>query len=251
MAKGKSVFSEEELGILVSSLVEKTTRKQAYKFIQWCTEARIKSYILRMILEGGRLTKVGHDGEPSYGGKKAIESGQPLRLPKPESIVKIGATNKEYRLLLNMLQMADWILHAHVVNPPDDEYTALIQKFMALAKDYECDDLVNYDEKQKRYEPTNEYFFSDEIHGPMDEHDDGVFWDILVDRLARRDLMQEIGLKEYAKLDRLERSRRLLKALEKYNDEFSTHGLKRLELPKTDEGKKVVRKAKTTGTPSQ
>ena len=119
---------------------------------------------------------------------------------------------------------------------------------MALAKGHKCDDLVHYDEKQKRYEPTNECFRSDEIHEPIDEHDDHVFWDNLVDRLAKRDVIREIGLKEYAKLDRVERFRRDSKAREKYDKEFSTHGLKRLELPKTDKVKKVVRKAKTTGT---
>ena len=250
MAKGKSVFSEEELRVLLSSLVEKPTPKAAYKFVQWCERARINNIILERTLAGQLLTKVGPDGEPSYGGERAPESGHTSKPTRAGSPLKTDITNKEYRLLLNMLQIADWILHAHTVNSPDDEYTALIQKFLVMAKDYECGDLVKYYEKKKAYYPTNEYLLSDEVQGPIDEHNDEIFWDELTDRLARRDVMREVGIKEYRELERLERSRRLLKAREKYNEEFSTQGLKRLELPKTNEGKKVVRKAKTTGTPS-
>lgn len=248
MAKQMGVFTEDELRILLSSLVEKPTRKQAYKFIQWCERTRIDNVILERTLAGQLLTKVGPDGEPSYGGERAPESGQPLRSARAEGIVKPDITDQEYRLLLNMLQIADWILHAHIVRPPDDEYTALIQKFMVMAKDYGCDDLVKYYEEKKAYRPTNEHLWSDEVQGPIGEHDDSVFWDKLAGRLAKRDVMLEIGQKEYAKLDRSERYARISKAVAKYDKEFSSHGLERLELPKTDKVKKVVRKAKTTGT---
>ena len=238
------VFTEDELRILLSSLVEKPTRKQAYKFIQWCERTRIDNVILERTLAGQLLTKIGPDGEPAYGGERNPESEHSSRPTCEGSPLKIDITDQEYRLLLNMLQIADWILHAHIVRPPDDKYTAVLQGFMALAKDHKCDDLVDYDEKQKRYEPTNECFRSEEIHGPIDEHDDHVFWDNLVDRLAKRDVMREVGLKEYAKLDRIERFRCLSKARKIYDEEFATHGLKRLELPKTGEGKKAGGKVK-------
>ena len=246
MAKRKGVFNDEELHILLSSLVEKPNPKAAYKFIQWCERARIGNVILERILKGDLLTEVGPDGSPTCAGKKAIESSPALEPATPKSPKNIDISNQEYRLLLNLLQIADWILHAHIVRPPDDEYTALIQKFMVMANDYGCGDLVKYYEEKKAFCPTNEHLLSDEVQGPIDEHDNSVFWDKLVDRLAKRDVIREIGLKEYAKLDRSQRYDRLMKAQKRYDDEFVANGLKRLELPETGKRKKPGGKTKTS-----
>ena len=246
MAKRKGVFNDEELRILLSSLVEKPTPKAAYKFIQWCERARIGNVILERILKGDLLTKVGPDGSPACAGKKAIESSPALEPATPKSLKNIDITNQEYRLLLNMLQMADWILHAHTVNSRNDEYSALLQKIMAMAKDYGCGELVQYIEAKRTYYPTNEYLLSDEVQGPIDEHNDEIFWDELTDRLARRDVMREVGIKEYRELEKSERRARLSKAREKYDKEFSTQGLKRLELPETGKRKNPGGKTKTS-----
>lgn len=246
MAKQMGVFTKEELHILLSSLVEKATPKVAYKFIQWCERARINNVILERTLAGQLLTKVGPDGEPSYGGEREPQAGPALEPVNPQRPIKADITNQEYRLLLNMLQIADWILHAHIFTPPDDEYTALIQKFMVMANDYGCGDLVKYYEEKKAYCPTNEHLWSDEVQGPIGEHDDEVFWDKLAGRLAKRDVIREIGLKEYAKLDRSQRYDRLMKAQKRYDDEFVANGLKRLELPETGKRKKPGGKPKTS-----
>ena len=246
MTTGKSAFSEEELRILVSSLVGKPAPKAAYKFIQWCERARIGNVILERILKGDLLTKLSPDGEPTCAGKREIGPGKTLKPANPQSSLKTGITNQEFRLLLNMLQITDWILHAHTVNSRDDEYSALLQKIMAMAKDYGCGDLVQYIEAKRTFYPTNEYLMSDEVQGPIDEHNDEIFWDELTDRLARRDVMREVGIKEFREMERLERSRRLSKAREKYDEEFSSQGLKRLELPATRKRKKPSGKTKST-----
>lgn len=175
-----------------------------------------------------------------------IESSPALEPATPKSPKNIDITNQEYRLLLNMLQMADWILHAHTVNSRYDEYSALLQKLMAIAKDYGCGELVQYIEAKRTYYPTNEYLLSDEVQGPIDEHNDEIFWDELTDRLARRDVMREVGIKEYRELEKSERRARLSKAQEKYDKEFSTQGVKRLELPETGKRKKPGGKTKTS-----
>lgn len=246
MAKQMGVFTKDELRILLSSMVEKPTSKQAYKFIQWCERARINNIILERTLAGQLLTKVGPDGEPSYGGERIPQAKSALEPVNPQSPKNMDITNQEFRLLLNMLQIADWILHAHIVRPPDDEYTALLQKFMAMAKDYGCGELVQYIEAKRTYYPTNEYLLSDEVQGPIDEHNDEIFWDELTGRLARRDVMREVGIKEYRELEKSERRTRLSKAREKYDKEFFTQGLKRLELPETGKRKKSGGKTKTS-----
>ena len=55
--------------------------------------------------------------------------------PIKNKTMKINLTNKEYVTLLEVLHMADWVLHAHYA-PPSPNRSTIEQKTLALAKEF-------------------------------------------------------------------------------------------------------------------
>jgi len=87
--------------------------------------------------------------------------------------MKINFTKSEYRILLDVIYMADWILHAHDTEDRSDtkEYSDLFQKLMSYAKDMGCEDLVNFDEQQQNY--AESFIFEEESSAWFKK---GSFW---------------------------------------------------------------------------
>jgi len=50
--------------------------------------------------------------------------------------MKINITKSEYRLLLDVLSISDWVMNSHKIgkNPKSEPYKELEQKFMSFAK---------------------------------------------------------------------------------------------------------------------
>ena len=63
--------------------------------------------------------------------------------------MKMNFTKKDYLSLLEILQIADWVLHAQRTDEPEDrkKYREFEQRIFSLAKDYGCDHLVQFDPK--------------------------------------------------------------------------------------------------------
>lgn len=145
--------------------------------------------------------------------------------------MKINLTKDEYRLLLDLVYLGDWMISAHTDNPEEDpqaqKYGPLVQKIFSYANESGLSELVEKSEDGK-YDATRLFDES----GVMDviyEYDEESFWTELIDRLAERDVRaaQPDGhlpaLKEYLELaGPIE---------ERYAQEFESHGLQRLKLP--------------------
>ena len=146
--------------------------------------------------------------------------------------MKINITKKEYTVLLEILQMAVWVLQAHRSDEPEDrkKYMDFEQKILGFAKDYGCDHLVQFDRKLGKFFPTREFEDTSPGMDFIEESENESFWEELVDRLTTRDLFREMSEEEYGKLEILERFRRREPFEAKYWKEFETHGLERLEI---------------------
>ena len=147
--------------------------------------------------------------------------------------MKIDLTRKEYRDLLDMLYIAEWILNAHRVgeDPRTKRYSKLEQKFYAFAKAMKFENLIEYAPEFKKYFPTKEYEETSSSHPFIDEFENESFWDELTNRLSARDLAKKLG--GFDKIDELsfeERITRLGELEEFYRDEFEQNGLENLQL---------------------
>ena len=144
--------------------------------------------------------------------------------------MKINISKKEYRLLLDVLSISDWVMNSHKSedDPRTEPYNILEQKLFSYAKEFGYENLVMYDKKFEKYYPTAEF---EEIESDMqfiDEFEDETFWDKLCSGLAQRDLIQEKGIEALKKMETITRLNEQDIKAEKYETEFSEHGLKNL-----------------------
>lgn len=147
--------------------------------------------------------------------------------------MKINFTKKEYKFLLDILYIADWVLNAHKVeeDPRTEAYKILEQKIFSYAKDTGFENLIEYAPDHKEYFPTKEY----EETGPamefIEEFENDTFWDQLINRLAERDLIRQVGgIENLSNLSFENRIEKTFPLEEKYATEFETNGLDNLKI---------------------
>jgi hypothetical protein len=152
----------------------------------------------------------------------------------PGGIMKINITKKEYRLLLNVFYVAEWVMTSHKIekDPRVDPYQKLEQKFLAFAKDFGYEDLVEYDKKSDTYYPTATYDQMDKGHQFIDEFEEEVFWETLCTRLAQRDMLLEKGADAISEMTPYDRYAEQEKIAGKYDQEFVENGVKHLVISK-------------------
>lgn len=147
--------------------------------------------------------------------------------------MRIELTTAEYRQLVDVLYLAEWLLTAHKVgdDPRITMYHQLVQKLYAHAQEVGLSHLIEYAAEFDQYFPTRDFESDTPIHEFIDEYDDETFWDELTRRLAERDLVVQMG--GWEKVQRLsteDRIRKLGQLEEQYAAEFARAGLENLQL---------------------
>ena len=146
--------------------------------------------------------------------------------------MKINFTKKEYRLLLDIVYLGQWMVEAHKAGGPeeDDEYEMLAQKIYSYAKEMGCEELIKAEKRAGLYFPTREYEEQSRSHEIIDQYNDDTFWEELINRLADRDAHEDARA-EGKKIESAEEFWKYSTPHEaKYAEEFEANGLKRLKL---------------------
>jgi hypothetical protein len=147
--------------------------------------------------------------------------------------MKLDVTKEEYRDLLDLLYMGNWVLHAHKTeeDPRMKSYDTVIQKVYSSAGAAGFGPLIQHDPGDGRYYPTPEFEDMTKAVTFIDEFVDDSFWDELVFRLAERDVAHRVGGYEQLRLlSPDDRTALLTPAEERYSDEFYRNGLDHLVL---------------------
>jgi hypothetical protein len=149
--------------------------------------------------------------------------------------MKINFTKSEYRTLLDVIYMADWILPTHDTEDRSGtkEYSDLFQKLMSYAKNMGCEDLVGFDEQQKDYAAS--FIFEEESPALdyIDEFENDSFWAELISRLAQRDALIELKANNPYDVESEDLFAAISKAEEKWSKEFEAFGLDRIRKDQT------------------
>jgi hypothetical protein len=145
--------------------------------------------------------------------------------------MKINFTKKEYRLLLDMMYLSDWMINSHSIPPEiaSSAHKEFKNKIYSFCKEMDAEDLIEYVEKHNEYYETRKFddIISDKFIEP---YNNDIFWEELTDRLAERDLINELGIDKMSTLDGIERITLLERKKEKYINEFEENGLENLEI---------------------
>lgn len=152
--------------------------------------------------------------------------------------MNINLTQREYRLLLDVIFLADWVLTGHDADriSEDDRYQMLFQKLYSYANEMGSGDLVEVVTESNSYAPTRKYEEESGVFELIEDYDDATFWEELIERLAERDVYAGLPENKKARLDAEEYWRRAAPFERKYQSEFGRHGLERLVIKEPPRG---------------
>jgi hypothetical protein len=145
---------------------------------------------------------------------------------------QIEFSNEEYRFLLDMVYIADWVMNAHEVGQQEETkpYEKLEQRLLFLARDFGSAEYITWDEQLQKYFTTRAYEEERPAMDFIDKFENDSFWEELVARLADRDANRKYGQKKLTKMSFEERSKKIGEIEEKYSVEFEKNGLDRLQI---------------------
>ena len=128
--------------------------------------------------------------------------------------MNIELTEKEFRRLLDMVYIGNWILNSARGEDRFEDYDLLQEKLFALAPRHGMRALA--ENWQGHVFPSRAYTEGG-IHEAIADYEDAVFYDILAEELARRDMSDE----QISQNDTEE----LAERMEEYYDEFEENGI--------------------------
>jgi hypothetical protein len=148
--------------------------------------------------------------------------------------MNINFTKEEYLLLLDIIYMADWILHAHSIGERSEtkDYSELFQKLMIHAKELGCSELIEFNEIEQDYMLTGDFEEGSAVLNYLDEFEGESFWDELISRLAMRDALIALKVSSAHEVPSELLFPALSKAEEYWSKEFETFDLNRISLNK-------------------
>ena len=148
--------------------------------------------------------------------------------------MKINITKKEYRLLLDILYLGEWMLTAHDQEeaPEKKQYQDVVQKFYSYAEEMGYENLIKADKALNKYFETMEYEESSQVNEIIENYDNATFWDELVSGLALRDAQEIEGNDAFNKMSPEERIQLLYPLEEKYHEAFMANDLANLQIKK-------------------
>ena len=128
--------------------------------------------------------------------------------------MNIELTDREFRRLLDMVYIGNWILNSARGNDRFEDYDEIQEKLFSLCPENGMRSLVQ--SWQGHIFPSRAYEDGG-IHEAIADYEDAVFYNILAEELARRDL----GLEDSDP----ENFDELTERMESYLDEFEKNGL--------------------------
>ena len=126
----------------------------------------------------------------------------------------IELTEKEFRLLLDLVYTGNWIMNSARGDDRIEDYDNLQEKIFALCAEHGMRALIT---KWYSHVFPSPAYERGGIHEAIADYEDAVFFDILAEELARRDL----GLEDSEPEDYTELQNRM----DDYLDEFDKNGL--------------------------
>lgn len=133
--------------------------------------------------------------------------------------MKIELTAKEFRRLLDMVYVGNWVLNSARGDDRFEDYDLLEEKLFSLCLSSGMPTLA--EKWQGRIYPSRA-FQEGGIHEAIADYEDAVFYDILAEELARRDL----GLEDSDPEDFTP----LTVRMEEYLSEFERNGLNSINI---------------------
>ena len=133
--------------------------------------------------------------------------------------MQLELTEKEFRRLLDMVYIGNWILNSCRDDDRFEDYDNLEEKLFSLCPEHGMRALV---QRWRGHSYPSRAYEEGGIHEAIADYEDAVFYDILAEELARRDL----GLENSDPEDATELTNRM----DEYMAEFEKNGLNTINI---------------------
>ncbi len=133
--------------------------------------------------------------------------------------MNIELSDKQFRRLLDLVYIGNWILNSTRGEDRFADYDDLQEKLFSLCSKNGMNSLVQF--YMGHYFPSRAYEDGG-IHEAIADYEDAVFFDILAEELARRDMLEE----NLSQDDMTELAARM----DDYMDEFEKNGIDNLSI---------------------
>ena len=133
--------------------------------------------------------------------------------------MQIDLTNKEFRRLLDLAYIGNWILNSTRGDDRFEDYDNLESKLFGLCRDHKMDILV---ENRNGIAVPSKAYVEGGIHEAIAFYEDNVFYEILAEELSRRDM-------EYPEINE-DNYEEIVGRMNRYMSEFQASGLDHLVL---------------------
>ena len=133
--------------------------------------------------------------------------------------MRIELTEKEFRRLLDMVYIGNWILNSCREEDRFEDYDELEEKLFSLCPDLGMAALC---ERWEGHVYPSRAFEEGGIHEAIADYEDAMFYDILAEELARRDMNDEAISQNDTEA--------LAERMEEYFDEFEKNGIENVKV---------------------
>ena len=140
----------------------------------------------------------------------------------------ITLSQDQYEKLLHLVFLGNWLVNSYRGDERLEEYDKLAGDIMASPPPAGREEPGAVDEFEGRYYPSRK--LDEAMRGFWEEYDEDVFWNMLIDGLAERDLGRKYGEENLDTMKGDEYDKKIEPFLKKYEKEIDEHGLERLEV---------------------
>ena len=133
--------------------------------------------------------------------------------------MQIELTNKEFRRLLDLIYIGNWVLNSTRGEDRFSDYDHVESKLFGLCEGTSMHALV---ERWENTQIPSKAFVEGGIHEAIGVYEDAVFFEILAEELSRRDM-------DYADIDE-NNYEELVTRMRRYMEEFECSGIDHLSL---------------------
>lgn len=133
--------------------------------------------------------------------------------------MQLELTEKEFRRLLDMVYIGNWILNSCRDDDRFEDYDNLEEKLFSLCPEHGMRALV---QRWRGHSYPSRAYEEGGIHEAIADYEDAVFFDILAEELARRDMISD-GLDDTD-------TEALALRMDEYMSEFEKNGIANLRL---------------------
>lgn len=142
--------------------------------------------------------------------------------------MNVKITKDQFEKLLHLAYMGNWVVNGYRSEDPKEEYDEAAGIVYAHALEAGLKPMIEFDEAEGRYFPAVK--LEEELADLIDDYEDWAFWDLLVLKLAERDLVRQVGQEAVDAMGDKELEERRAPFIQKYEKEIGKHGILNLEI---------------------